>query len=257
MGADEIDLAALVQRVDRLVGENPDKRVLIGIVGAPGSGKTTLAQALVAELLTHTAPWTAGTVSDHRDAGRPWIGSHVAHVPMDGYHLADVELHRLGRAGRKGAPDTFDAGGYTALLRRLLAADSDVWAPAFDRELEQPVAGSIPVLRSTRVVITEGNYLLRPEPEWADIQGLLTEVWFCDLAQSVRLERLVARHVRFGKSPVAAREWSLGPDQRNADLILATRDSADLVLTGDVPLPPVDGGSSAGSPERSGYHRFG
>jgi pantothenate kinase len=222
----------LVVRVDGIVSSHPDRRVLIGIVGEPGSGKSTLAEALVLALLDRDLTW--GVRPAERDQARPWIGSHVAHVPMDGFHLADTELRRLGRSARKGAPDTFDAGGYSALLHRIRDADEDVWAPAFDREIEQPVAGSIPVLRSTRVVVTEGNYLLVDEPQWTAARLLMDEVWYSDLDQASRLQRLIARHIRFGKSPEQARAWSTGPDQRNADLIAATKSRADLIIAGDV-----------------------
>ena len=217
-----------------MVARRPGERVIVGVVGAPGSGKSTLAQAVVESLLRWPAEWAVAPV--HRsppsvpDGRRPWIGSPVAHVPMDGFHLADVELARLGRAERKGAPDTFDALGYAALLHRLRGASEDVWAPAFDREIEQPIAGSIPVLRGTRVIVTEGNYLLLDEPVWRRARAALDEVWYCDLDDEVRRERLVARHVRFGKTPEAARAWAEGPDQHNADIIEATRPDADLVI---------------------------
>lgn len=230
--SDAVDLAALTSRVDRLISERSGRRVLIGIVGAPASGKTTLAHALVAALVEHEAPWApAFRVELAADPSRPWIGSHVAHVPMDGYHLADIELRRLGRDQRKGAPDTFDARGYAALLRRLRECQEDVWAPAFDRDVEQPVSGSIPVPRSSRVVITEGNYLLLDAPEWRDVRELLDEVWFCEVDTQLRQQRLIARHIRFGKTPQAAAAWTHGPDQRNAELIECTRSRADLVLT--------------------------
>ena len=148
------------------------------MVGLPGSDKTTLADALVASLLQWHADWTDHRTDRISDPDRPWIGSHVAHVPMDGFHLADVDLNRLGRADRKGAPDTFDAAGYAALLQRLRHSDDDVWAPAFDRTIEQPIAGSIPVLKHTRVVITEGNYLLLKDPVWAQARCHIDTVWF-------------------------------------------------------------------------------
>ncbi|WCN04695.1 nucleoside/nucleotide kinase family protein [Streptomyces sp. M92] len=195
------------------------RRAILGIAGSPGAGKSTLAERLVREL---------------NGAGTPW----AAHVPMDGFHLADAELDRLGRRDRKGAPDTFDAAGYAALLGRLReeaedggAADGDVvYAPAFERVLEQPVAGAVPVPPSARLVVTEGNYLLLGTGAWARVRARLDEVWFCELAQAERVRRLVARHERFGKSHEDAVAWVRDSDERNAELVAATRDRADLVV---------------------------
>lgn len=220
------DFPELADRVQRLLDARPGERVIIGITGAPGSGKSTLAENLTGELHRRMLPAGAATGTGER----PWIGSPVAYVPMDGYHLADVELRRLGIADRKGAPDTFDPGGYRALLRRLRDTREDVWAPAFERDIEQPVAGSIPVLSSTKVIVTEGNYLLLDCGPWAALRELLDEVWFCEMDEPLRLQRLIARHEKFGKSPAAARAWATGPDQRNAELIVTTRDRADLIL---------------------------
>ncbi|WP_217251351.1 nucleoside/nucleotide kinase family protein [Streptomyces sp. AC602_WCS936] len=200
------------------------RRAILGIAGSPGAGKSTLAESLVREL---------------NGAGTPW----VAHVPMDGFHLADAELDRLGRRDRKGAPDTFDAAGYAALLGRLREAavgDGEagggetggdiVYAPGFERVLEQPVAGAVPVPPSARLVVTEGNYLLVGSGAWVRVRARLDEVWFCELAQAERVRRLVARHERFGKSHDDAVAWVLGSDERNAELVAATRDRADLVV---------------------------
>jgi pantothenate kinase len=152
---------------------------------------------------------------------------------MDGYHLADVTLDRLGLRGRKGAPETFDAEGYVALLRRLRDnADEVVYAPGFDRDLEQPIAGSIAVPRAARLIITEGNYLLLPGV-WTGARSQLDEVWFCRADEAVRLDRLLARHVEFGKSPEDAAAWMLVTDAPNADSIAATADLADLIIDAD------------------------
>ncbi|MBV2357158.1 nucleoside/nucleotide kinase family protein [Streptomyces sp. J2-1] len=190
----------------------PGRRAVLGIAGAPGAGKTTLAAHLVRTL----------------DAEGP---PRVAHVPMDGFHLADAELDRLGRSDRKGAPDTFDAGGYAALLHRLREErDTTVYAPGFERDLEQPIAGAIPVEPSVRLVVTEGNYLLLTEGSWARVRPCLDEVWFCEIDEEDRLHRLIARHRQFGKSPDAAEEWVLRSDQPNAELVATTRGRADLVV---------------------------
>ena len=185
-------------------------RRLLGIAGAPGAGKSTLAARLVRQL-----------------------GEQAVLVPMDGFHLADAALERLGRLGRKGAPDTFDAGGYVSLLQRLRTArpqDAPVWAPMFDRELEQPLAGAIEVGAEVPLVITEGNYLLLEDGPFAQVRAMLDACWFVEVPEELRLERLIARHERFGKSPQAAREWALGPDEANARLVAGTRDRADVVV---------------------------
>ncbi|MET8246418.1 nucleoside/nucleotide kinase family protein [Streptomyces sp. NPDC005202] len=188
-------------------------RAILGIVGSPGAGKSTLAEHLVRAL---------------NGTGEPW----VAHVPMDGFHLADAELDRLGRRDRKGAPDTFDAAGYAALLRRLREESNGetVYAPGFERVLEQSVAGMIPVPPSARLVVTEGNYLLLDTGPWARVRPQLDEVWFCELDEQERIRRLVARHEEFGKDHEEAVAWVLGTDQRNADLVATSRDRADLIV---------------------------
>ncbi len=196
-----------MRRATRLA-EDADGRVILGIAGCPGAGKSTLAELLVAHL---SAP--------------------VARLQMDGFHLADAELERLGRRGRKGAIDTFDAYGYLATLRRLKAElETTVYVPDFDRTIEQPVAGSIPIEPSVRLVITEGNYLLDDEPPWPEVRRELTEVWYVELEDRLRLERLVARHVRFGKSEPEARRWVEQVDEANARQIRLGRSRADLVV---------------------------
>jgi pantothenate kinase len=193
-------------------GAGPGGRRILGIAGAPGAGKSTLAALITARL-----------------------GGAAVQVPMDGLHLADVELVRRGRRDWKGAPDTFDGYGYLALLRRLRAPGPDevVYAPAFERTIEQPIAGSIPVGPSVPLVITEGNYLLLDTGPWHQVRELLDETWFVEIDDSVRVDRLIRRHIEFGKSPEQAAEWVYRLDEGNARLIAATRDRADLIVRGD------------------------
>lgn len=185
------------------------QRCLLGLAGPPGCGKSTLAEAL----LQHFA------------------GLAVV-VPMDGYHLANIELARLGRAGRKGAPDTFDSAGYVALLQRLRhqQADETVYAPLFTRELEEPIAGAIAVSPDAQLIITEGNYLLMSDGHWAKVAPLLDEVWYVDVDPALRHQRLLRRHQQFGRSAEAAQAWLMQTDEPNARLIEATRHRANFCL---------------------------
>lgn len=193
-------------RLDALRRRQP--RVVLGVTGPPGAGKSTLAEAIAAAI------------------------DDAVYVPMDGFHLADVELRRLGRIDRKGAIDTFDAHGYLALLQRIRAQrDETVYAPAFHRNLEQPIAGSIPVLPDHRLIVTEGNYLLDDELPWPTIRALLDEVWYVDAPPDVRRRRLVGRHVEFGKSPEQAEAWVRAVDDPNAARIETARARADFVVT--------------------------
>ena len=153
---------------------------------------------------------------------------------MDGFHLADVALAELGLRGFKGRIDTFDGWGYLDLLRRLRhERDHPVYAPAFERELEQPLAGAIRVPEHIRLVVTEGNYLLHDEPPWTLVRSELDEVWYCALDPQLRLERLLARHVAFGKSPDVAGAWVQRVDEANAVLIAAGRERADVEVRMD------------------------
>ncbi len=198
-------LASLVARAGRLVASG--SRRILGITGPPGAGKSTLASALTAAL-----------------------GERAAYVPMDGFHLAQAELERLGRAERKGAPDTFDAPGYRALLGRLAGPTGiAVYAPRFDRMLEEPIAGAIRVDPDVPLVVTEGNYLLSGGA-WAGTAELMDEIWYLELPEDIRRGRLLARHHRFGRSPEIARSWADGSDRDNALLVATTRHRADRVV---------------------------
>ncbi|GAB3089566.1 nucleoside/nucleotide kinase family protein [Micromonospora schwarzwaldensis] len=204
--AQVLPLAELVARARALAGDGP--RQLLGIAGAPGVGKSTLAERIVAE-----------------------VGPAARLVPMDGFHLAGSALTRLGRAARKGAPDTFDVNGFVATLRRLRRLEpTSVWAPEFRRDLEEPVAGAIEVPPEVRLVVTEGNYLLLRDDPWEEVRSLLHQAWFLDLDAELRLRRLTVRHQAYGKSAEQARAWALGSDEENARLVAGTAGHADLVV---------------------------
>lgn len=187
-------------------------RYLIGIVGKPGAGKSTLSAYLLEEL--HS--------------------SEVTVVPMDGYHLSNAVLQALGRADRKGAPDTFDVAGFASLLQRIRNEKSaDVYYPVFDRSIEESIAAQGVVTKETKVVIVEGNYLLHDLGGWEVIAELLDELWFIDVDDEKRLERLIARHIAYGKSPADAQSWSRGSDEVNARTIATGRSRAHAVIALD------------------------
>ena len=189
------------------------RRVLLGVAGSPGSGKSTFSACLADALGPNSA----------------------LVVPMDGFHLGNAIIDGTPLRQRKGAPDTFDVGGYLSLLKRLVRRDEEVvYAPEFRRTIDEPVAASLAIPATVPVIITEGNYLLFTTGGWERVGPLLDEVWYADLDPATRLDRLVDRHVRFGKDRAAAVAWATGTDERNAALIAATRERADLIVPADV-----------------------
>jgi len=173
-------------------------RVIIGIVGKPGGGKSTLSKFLLKEM-------------------DPTL---VSVVPMDGFHLSNKVLKALGRSERKGAQDTFDVEGFTALIKRIKSDSADqIYYPVFDRSIEESIAAQGVVYPSTRVVIVEGNYLMHDKDGWQNIAPLLDQSWYAFLDEDIRISRLISRHIAFGKDPESAKAWAKGSDQVNAELI--------------------------------------
>jgi pantothenate kinase len=199
---------ALLERARGLVGPG---RSILGICGAPGAGKSTLATQVSAA-----------------------VGPAAVVVPMDGFHLHDDELARLGLGERKGSPETFDVDGYVALLRRLHHETSrTVYAPSFDRSRELAVAGAIAVRSEHRLVVTEGNYLLYDAPGWSEVLPTLDEVWFVEADEGTRVARLVERHVANGRPREVAERWATVSDQANAEIVARTRAAADVLVEVD------------------------
>lgn len=187
------------------------ERRILGLTGAPGAGKSTVAEQIVTALGPDTAVL----------------------VPMDGFHLANEVLIDMGRLDRKGAHDTFDDGGYARLIASLRAqrvGDPVVYAPRFRRDLEEPIGSSIPVRSAVPLVVTEGNYLLLESDAWPAARSGIDEVWFLAPDTEVRHDRLLRRHEAYGKSPEEAAFWALGSDERNARLIESTAGRADRVV---------------------------
>ncbi|GAA4954934.1 nucleoside/nucleotide kinase family protein [Streptomonospora halophila] len=195
------------------LADRAPSRAFLGLAGAPGAGKSALARYLVDEVRAELGPDTA------------------AYLPMDGFHLSNAQLDRLGRRDRKGAPDTFDVHGYLALLRRLHAvADAPVYAPDFDRAADEPIAARLAVEPGVRLIVTEGNYLAEDAPLWREVRALLTDLWYVEADDETREARLVERQLTGGRSLDEARAWVRRSDRANGELVKATRRNCSRVV---------------------------
>lgn len=191
------------------LSKSAGSRILIGIVGKPGAGKSTITSKL-REIL----PQEETTI-----------------LSQDGYHLSNAQLKELGRSDRKGAPDTFDPISFTELLKRVSTdLENDIYFPIFHREIEESIAAEGVITSKTKIVLVEGNYLLLESHGWHDVANHLDETWYLNIDDDIRLKRLVARHIEYGKDPDFAHSWAHGTDEANARLIEATKVRADAFL---------------------------
>ena len=201
-------LDEVVDRAKSLMTSMSGERKIVGLIGKPGAGKSTLSAQLIEQL-----------------------GDQAVILNMDGYHLSNLALRELGRADRKGAPDTFDALGFTEILRRVKhEVDQNIYFPVFDRSIEESIAAQGVITPEIKLVITEGNYLLHNEDNWGGVKNLLDESWFIEVDDKLRIERLVNRHHEFGKNKADAHTWATGSDENNAKVVARTRELADVII---------------------------
>ena len=210
-GPDCITRAELLELVAGI--RAAERRVLVGLTGPPGSGKSSLAAHLAGSLCPS-----------------PPV------VPMDGFHMAQAVIDQKGLGDSKGAPETFDSWGFVSLVERLASAAGDgvVYAPKFDRSIEEPIAGAIPVRPADGLVIVEGNYLLLDESPWTQMRSALDLCVYLEVEDAIRIRRLVDRHVRYGRPRHEAGHFVHSSDEKNARLIKATRNRADFIVRMDL-----------------------
>ena len=189
-----------------LQGDNP--RILIGIVGKPGAGKSTLVDTIKIQ----------------------FPSDEVSIISQDGYHLSNEILNDIGARDRKGAPDTFDQKRFIKLLQQVKSASEDVLFPIFHREIEASIEDEGVVPSTARVVVVEGNYLLSTEFGWDEVAELLDHSFYIEIDDEIRLQRLIERHVRYGKSVKEAKDWAMGTDEVNAKFIESARDRATEII---------------------------
>jgi pantothenate kinase len=149
---------------------------------------------------------------------------------MDGFHLPNDVLRDRGLLAVKGAPETFDAMGFLALVRAIRDTSVTVSCPAFDRTIDAVVADCVSVDPGDVVVVVEGNYLLLDRPPWSSLSEAFDAVAYLDVPDEIRRSRLIARHVEFGRDPVDAAEFVHRSDQANAALVQASCIRADLIV---------------------------
>jgi pantothenate kinase len=178
-------------------------------VGKPGAGKSTV----VLEIEKKFTP------------------NDVSIIPMDGYHLSNEALIELGRRDRKGAPDTFDTAAFISLITKVKnRRELDHHFPIFHREIEASVEDEGLVPTSAKVIVIEGNYLFSDEHNWSGVFPLLDHTWFIEIDDELRMQRLIARHIKYGKTPAEAEAWSRGSDEANARFIELTAHRAASII---------------------------
>ena len=203
-------VSSLVDQLkERLTEDGAPARLVVGLVGAPGSGKSTIAADLEAKL--KDADIFAGLIA------------------MDGFHLSDTVLDELGRHDRKGAPDTFDVEGYLATLDRVRADGAkQVLVPIYRRDLHEPVAAG-GIVAGPGVVVTEGNYLALETRGWGAVRERIDLLIHIDVPEEVLVPRLINRHEDFGKNALDAGHWVRTVDLPNARLIATSVHRCDEV----------------------------
>jgi pantothenate kinase len=187
-------------------------RVVVGLAGGPGSGKSTIAQQVVEKL----------------NAGTPGL---AAYVPMDGFHMKHAKLEALGTAADKGMPHTFEGAAFADFLTRLKSACEPIAGPAYSRQIEDVVEDAFTVPAEAKILVAEGNYLLLPDTPWDAVRPLLDLAVFIHVDREKVWSRLMKRHAEAGLFTEERNREHIGRvDLPNYDRVEGTASRADLVI---------------------------
>lgn len=190
-------------------------RLVVGIAGAPASGKSTLAADVVDAIVARDGAGTA------------------ALVPMDGYHLSNAKLDELGLMSVKGAPQTFNVAGFVGLMRAIRSQSDVIRYPLFDRAQDKTMPDAGLLDPATQVVVVEGNYLLLQQDGWQDLHPLFDFTVMLSVPMDVLRTRLVDRWISFGFSEGDATARAEMNDIPNARTVIGNSATAHLTLQVD------------------------
>lgn len=199
--SEPLDIKAKAAEI--LSAATASRRYLVAVAGPPASGKSTQALQLMTEINTQAAQ-DVSTV-----------------VPMDGFHLDNATLEKMGWLSRKGAPQTFDGAGFVRLVKHLARTDQDTAIPLFDRHLDAVLPAAQRVKAEQRILLLEGNYLLLEDSPWCELHALYDEVIFLNPGMAVLEQRLIGRWLAHGMDEQAARLRAESNDLPNAEYVLA------------------------------------
>lgn len=197
-------------------------RLLAGLAGIPGGGKSTFAA-----VLSHVATHVLGPDT-------------LIVVGMDGWHYPNAVLDRRTTRGvdgrdialqqRKGSPESLDVESLVNALNRLRTTDASVSLPVYDRTVHEPIPDALSVPPETRIILVEGNYLLMTQPPWDRVAERLSPKLFLDCAPDVARERVIARHIRGGLTVDQAADKFERNDELNTETVRSTAINADHVI---------------------------
>lgn len=196
-----IDIKPIIKYILEAFIANEKSRLIVGIAGCPGAGKSTISELILKALQKNK------------------ISENSVLVPMDGFHLDNRVLKKRNLLSKKGAPETFDVNGYIELLNRIQNNKDDIFSPFFDRNLDLAKAGAISIKRKHKIVLTEGNYLLLEHEPWSKIKRYLDLTIFIDADLEVLKRRLKLRWLDLGLSEAEASQKAELNDLPNAIFI--------------------------------------